>query len=86
MKSYNPPIIHAEREHQGASDSLNGDWTRYQGDLSSLDIIKLVQVEKIYVCQEGKATKIICPWKDEHTTGDYAYVFDNGDGKFPGFS
>ncbi len=71
----------------GATASVTGEewWKHYSGDLKTLDILTLCE-DRLTGSVSGGAHEIICPWCDEHTTGDGgAFVWEAEDDKWPGF-
>jgi putative DNA primase/helicase len=65
------------------------DWSKYRGDLRTLDLQGLFESRGLWVRDDGPGKlKVQCPWADEHTTGgDSAGVLlsDADRGLFPTF-
>lgn len=60
------------------------DWLcAYGGDLTTLDIVALSS-DRLTGADSGNAYGIICPWVDQHTTGETGTCVFANDG-FPGF-
>lgn len=63
------------------------DFTRYKGDIGTLDLIGLCREQHKIIGQSGNGFyEVVCPWSGEHTTGKGgAYVHNGSDGKWCSF-
>ena len=58
------------------ADSLRLDcpdewWKTYEGDLRTLDIKALLESQGLLLRQKSeRELEVVCPWAEEHTTGD----------------
>lgn len=51
------------------------NWEEYKGNIATLDI-KGLSASRIISLQNTGVWKIVCPWADEHTTGEEAFIFE----------
>ena len=83
--SYVPPTKKADggRSTGGEADA---DWlSRYRGNLRTLDIVRLCE-DRMTGRMSNDAFVVVCPWHDQHTTGDdFAYVWEADGETFPSF-
>jgi hypothetical protein len=68
-------------------DETDGHWVKqFDGDLRTLDVLKLCD-DRLTGEDCGDRYGIVCPWHDEHSTGDGGTcVWVGGDGRYPGFN
>ena len=68
-------------------DDSDGHWVKqFDGNLRTLDIVALCD-DRLTGDDGGDRYGILCPWHDEHTTGDEGTcVWAREDGRYPGFN
>lgn len=63
------------------------DWPKnYDGDLKTLDIVKLFEDQGMYRSPDGDGHIVVCPWASEHSTDSTGTKVWKEDGKYPGFN
>ncbi len=62
-------------------------WRNYDGDLRTLDIIKLFEEAGMLRGIVGGVQEVLCPWHEEHSTGEQGTaVWPAEERRFPGFN
>lgn len=88
-RTYVPPVKKRASKPADWQGDYDGDNWRcnYSGDLSTLDIIELVEREDMYVREVGNGWHaVLCPWRDEHTTGETAAILPGDEDNWPGWN
>ncbi len=85
---YVPPLPERRPCNPGRWDQYDDTeyWRNYDGDLRTLDIIKLFEDAGMLRGFVGGVQEVLCPWHEEHTTGEGgSKVWPAEDDLFPQF-
>ncbi len=82
---FTPPRPEKPQRQCNGRSEVGDDWQEeYDGDLRTLDIEALCE-DRLTGGGTSGWLEVYCPWCDEHTTDEFAYIFPAEVGEFPTF-